>query len=382
MDQLKLAWVYRFWIVVGVVAVMPIVGYFIDTSSLAKSADAKARELEGIKTGLDAKLKGPFPNENWVNAVNEKKDLLDGQVGGAWIELYERQKPIKTFPKEVHDTFIQKGPKGDVDVATRLEYQKIFMNQYYDLIRSVDPVGLQGSKQLVILDADKVLLAKSPTWITAGFAPTVGEAWLAQEKIWILRAVMDVVRRANKDATSWNNAPVKRILTIDLFYGSEDKSARTKGANVKWDVPEEYMDPAIASTKDAQNKDSYRYLNKSKIYKPIPVRMLLHVDQRELARVLTEFGNSDIPMEVKEIEISQASEPPFTFKSKLAADKAKDKDAVEERGEALRVNDEFYNMTELVVHARAYLYAIPPKVEEQEKKAAAAKAAPAGTGAN
>jgi hypothetical protein len=371
MEQLKLAWVYRFWIVIGVVALMPIVGYFVDTAKVARNAEARKRDLESTKTNLQAKLKGPFPNEKWVDGVNVKRNELSEWVDGAWIELYTKQAPIRTFPKAVEAKFLEAGPKEKttkVESQTLLEYQRLFKSQYFELLRSIEAkstpnVSIPNTKGLVEMSPalfDQFI----PPWANDFTQPTnVPEAWLAQEDVWIVRAMMDVVKRANEGAESWSESRVKRIMDIRRGPSALDESVNEKTARL--DMPDDIIDPG-AVPKEAQAK-LLRYINKEKIYKPVPVYMHLHVDQKHLLPVLAQFGNSDVPMVVKQVEVSQHSESPPIAKA-VGKDKAKEP---EEIGEIIRKDDEYFQMTDLKVYAWAFLYLKPPKLEEEEKAAKA-----------
>ena len=80
--------------------------------------------------------------------------------------------------------------------------------------------------------------------------------------------------------------------------------------------------------------------------------MELVVDQMKLVDVLTEFANSGIPMQITQVEFSQASErPPSSVR-------ASSKQA-EATGTAPLKEDEYFHMTRLKVWARAFLYEKP-----------------------
>src|SRR5262245_27471436 len=113
MEQLKIAWIYRFWIIIGIVALMPIIGFFVDTRKLSKNAQARANFLKSTEDSLQKAAAGPNPNDNWVKGVSELKEARSQQVDVAWIDLYKRQAQLKTWPEKVRDIYLAAGPTGD-----------------------------------------------------------------------------------------------------------------------------------------------------------------------------------------------------------------------------------------------------------------------------
>src|SRR5262245_4066481 len=113
MEQLKIAWAYRFWIIIGIVALLPIVSFFVDTRKLSRNAKDRANARKGLEVSLEKAASGPNPNDNWVKGVSELKEELSKQVDVAWIDLYKRQAELKTWPARVSDVYLSAGPLGE-----------------------------------------------------------------------------------------------------------------------------------------------------------------------------------------------------------------------------------------------------------------------------
>src|SRR5262245_45028217 len=214
MEQLKIAWIYRFWIVIGVVALMPIISFFVDTTKLSRNAQARANVLKTTADNLQKAASNPNPNDNWVKGVTELKEALSQQVDVAWIDLYKRQAELMTWPENVRDIFLSAGPTGDdkVDPATRTNYQESYAPQLDALFTIVQPRGMAKSKGLVDMLPSVIYDYRAPWADLSQNPPTVKQAWLAQEDIWLLRAALGIVANANKDSTKWQESAVKKIV--------------------------------------------------------------------------------------------------------------------------------------------------------------------------
>ncbi len=368
MEQLKKAWVYRFWIVVGIVVIMPIVGFFVDTSSLARNAKDQENKLNTKKTTLASALKGPHPNEKWAAGVEVLKKALGEQVNVAWVDLYERQAKIMTWPDAVRDVYVQAGPAGDVGTNFKLDYQKLYRAQIDELFTRVNAVGPGAT---VEIPKASIITKFRPSWLTASAPPTVPQAWLAQEDVWLLRAILDVIARANKDSTKINDSPVKRILDIEIGGKAADSKLTSKGSSEQLSAPK--MGDAGAAG-PAASKADLRYIE-GQLFQQVPIYLKLTVDQRKLPAILAEFNNSDIPMQVRQVSFAAASERAPLPGAAVSA--KRDGGETGERGFARPKDDEYFNMTELDIWARAFLYKPPSEETIKAVKAAAAAQASA-----
>lgn len=364
MEQLKLAWVYRFWIIVGIVALLPIVSYFVDTRKLASNAQAQANNLKTIVTELDTAAKGSNPNEKWSEAVSVLKGELDSKVGVAHVDLYKKQVEFMTWPKAVKEAYVA---AGEVDVNTRNKYQEVFRDQFNDLLRIIDPVDQKGKGRVAVNPL--VIWKFSKSWAEEGQdPPTVAEAWLAQEDIWLVRAILGVVARANKDSTEVKDSAVKQILDIQIGDAAADFTIKQSKS------PKEQLTPRgdapVAATGTA--KGELREI-KGSLYKQIPVSITMIVDQPRLREVLAEFGNSEIPMQVKQVEFSEiAIDERDKARQGLLGETTKKTDLSQKRGLAPPKDDEFFQMAEIEVRARAIFYNKPKKIQDDEDAAKAA----------
>jgi hypothetical protein len=376
MEQLKIAWVYRFWIIIGIVAVMPIVSFFIDTRKLSQNAAARASFLKSTEDQLKKAAEKQNPNDNWVKGVQDLKEALSQQVDVAWIDLYKRQAQLKTWPEEVRDIYISAGPTGEdkVDTATRVNYQESYAVQLDELFDIVQPIGWKNSKGLVEMDSG-VIYGYRETWADSGQnPPTVKQAWLAQENIWLLRAALGVVAIANKNSTKWQESSVKRIVAINIGNtAARDSTFSSKSKPVSLQPRGGYDAPGTG-TSGGGSRDGGEI--RGKLYSEVPIHMSLVVHQPDIIPILAAFGNCEIPMQVKQVQFSEMGiADRDKARLNMMLGEAAKKGAAAALGTAPAQDDEFFQMAYVDVYARAILYKKPPKVAEEEKAVAAAKPA-------
>ena len=312
MEQLKIAWVYRFWIAVGIVLVLPIVGYFVNTRTLAASAQRRKTDLEATKTRLKSLSDQKNPNRQWADETTRRKDDLNAEVGGAWEELYKRQVQYMQWPtpqfKAVFEHPEAKTKGAPVDVL--LDYQaNFFRPQLDDLLDSVKPVSRFPKDGLVRLDEETFYKQFEPGWSGSSTPASVSEILVAQEDVWILRALFAIVRRANERATKWEESAIKRISEIEVanVKAVDDQFKASKSAVLL------SMDN-LAGGPTAKTSAPGRYLpGGTSLYRQIPVYLDMIVAQWDpekqeplIVNVLAEFANSGIPMQITQVDFVES----------------------------------------------------------------------------
>lgn len=364
MQQLKIAWEYRFWIVTGLVAILPILGYFINTRDLGNKASQRHAVLKQLKGSLEGLQTKENPNNRWVDAASALRDELKKDAHGAWWGLYRRQEPFPWpnayFKTEIGDL----GPTNErVAVEVLNRFPPAYQAQVDAVWRSVQPMGVSGSKQLVELRRDlmKPLDVWPSHWGTD--TPKLQEIWLAQEDVWIFRAVLNVIINANaktdtgEPINSWSQSRIKRVHAIAIGPdGVDDKVRSTKASLI----------PRSA----ADTKDAGYYVEKNNQFRVVPVALKLDVDQREITDILAEFGDSGMPIQITQVRFSRASERPDIVLPGAESGETKKADgkkadpkkpaAKKPLGKAPLKEDEFFHMTELEVWGRVFIYEKPP----------------------
>src|SRR3954462_13012991 len=93
-EYLKLAVKYRFWIVVAIAALMPIIGYAVAAGPINELATAKTTEIPNAEKDVKAYQSGDHPVPKWTELTTQKTEVLTGDVNRSWQKLYERQAPL------------------------------------------------------------------------------------------------------------------------------------------------------------------------------------------------------------------------------------------------------------------------------------------------
>ncbi|PQO40279.1 hypothetical protein C5Y96_01525 [Blastopirellula marina] len=190
--------------------------------------------------------------------------------------------------------------------------------------------------------------------------PTTKEVLYAQENLWVLRNIMNVIAKTNGDISSPHQATIKAIDTIE--FGREvmpirstvviPRSPLAAGGSDEYGMESGMMeDPYGGSGMGMEGMDGmgmdgmgmgpdgmpleggemdpgdYRYVDKDykklmvedlkaatteptsenyylSVAKRLPVRMRFLMDQREIDKLLVECGNADLMIEVRQVRIN------------------------------------------------------------------------------
>lgn len=189
--------------------------------------------------------------------------------------------------------------------------------------------------------------------------PTTKEVLYAQENLWVLRNIMNVIAKTNGDISSPHQATIKAIETIEFGrevmpirskvviprsplagdgtgdYGMEggmtddpygDSSMMEDGMGMGMEGMEMGPDGMPLAGMEMDPGD-YRYVDKDykklmvedlkaatteptsenyylSVAKRLPVRMRFLMDQREIDKLLVECGNADLMIEVRQVRIN------------------------------------------------------------------------------
>ena len=187
--------------------------------------------------------------------------------------------------------------------------------------------------------------------------PSVGQILYAQEDLWVLANLMDIIRQTNGDADAQYNAAVKSIDALHLGsaaggihaggdvmeiggasstlssspYG-ETSSGNTKQSGQELDFSSDgsspygsgmdtvgnsdpadnrYVDGDYAPVQGSQLRAAFKSTSSNDAFlviaKRMPVRMVLTVDVLKLPKLLGECGNAKLMFEVRQVRINPQS---------------------------------------------------------------------------
>jgi hypothetical protein len=386
MDQLKQAgefvWKWRFWFSLGLVVIFAVIVQPVGTARVKAQVQQRRQELDGALNQIRPFSMGNnHPNPQWQQKIQEKQLEADNQVGKIQEDIYLAQQKLMTWPDVVAEKF--KGrpfntPLDDDQGRFLFLYYRDFDNQVKALRLEGEPLTLNKDG---ITTTGKVVIESNalerPNWTQA---PDSQQAWLAQEQIWIQRAILQGIVRINQSAKSWYDAPVHQIVGIRLGSSAVDvKKLAETGGEVKLLAPQPIPSnnpaavppPGGAGQGGASSNTgnvTERYSEMTPESRTVPVQIALIVDQRKLPDILSGLCTIDFAFVVKEVAwnvpSSRISVPP---ELDGAMDIAK--------GEA---RSTINNAVQLLVNGDMVFYEMPMAMRQKWDAEQAAAAAPPG----
>jgi hypothetical protein len=225
---------YRFWILVGIASLMPMIAYFASAGSI-KEATAKAEgEITAAKSDVGKYTSGLIPNADYKSLTEERTAVLARSVNAAWRKLYAEQEPLLDWPDEVEADLKAWGPKwpeevDDAYIAQTINTYVQVYPQYVDRVyQSFRPFDYAEGTGLVAAPPKESLLR--PVTFSVANPPTLGKVWAAQQKLWIQNTILDVVDKVNGPAQDWDAAPIKQITALEAATPkAQDQQSAVKG---------------------------------------------------------------------------------------------------------------------------------------------------------
>jgi hypothetical protein len=223
-EYLRLAVKYRFWIAVGIAALLPLIGFFIASGPIQAEEQQKASTIKSSFDNVkkfESRAATPV-NGQYKPAVDKETALLKKDVDTSWRKLYERQAPLLTWPDEVADTipiWTRKYPEELAPNVVRdavTAYIETYEPYVESVYRSFNPFDAVTGKGIIAAPPKEALL--QPAVFTLTTPPSLGKVWAAQERLWVQGTVLDVLAKVNEraGATSWIEAPLKQVLELQV----------------------------------------------------------------------------------------------------------------------------------------------------------------------
>jgi hypothetical protein len=409
---------YHFWILCGVIAVVGLGSWYMTQASLHTEFEQNKSEIDGTYSTVQQLLGQTHPaNPNVHQGMDLRIRDLQQYVITVWQAQYDHQKTrILTWPSEltqrfrraveplrpIEARFLEFPTPSDKEIHEdhRKEYSNYIERELPKLAEVIGaqwqataPAGGFGDEgsygagggsastfgpsyggagfgpggaskraptEVAVVDWNSSnqgqLMAKF-NWSRQGGVPTTLQVLYAQEDLWVLKNLMEIIRKTNDGATERHKAYIRKIESIQIGreaagrtgqitpvgggagrMGSEGSMGTEGGSggyspdtNATADGPApssggESMygagGPGAAAVADpAENRyvdKDYKPLPASKIRsdvtsnpaevylavaKRMPVRLVCTIDQRKIHKLLAEFGNSPLTVEVRQVRI-------------------------------------------------------------------------------
>jgi hypothetical protein len=257
-DILKKAIQYRFWIAVGIAALMPMIAYFAAAGSLQEEATKKEAEIKSASTDVKQYESGVLPNGDYKTLVEARTEVLNKEVNSAWKKLYSRQEYLLDWPDEVEEYYRAWGNKWPEAVdpsfvaQTALTYAQVYPQEVEKVYKLFRPFDYEEGTGVVAAPPRDDLL-RPADFDLAKFdinnPPNYGKVWAAQQKLWIQGVVLDVVDKVNTGAEDWDAAPIKEIVALQVANPlAQDQRSIAKGETLE--LAPEIVKPGSESAAD------------------------------------------------------------------------------------------------------------------------------------
>ncbi|MBV8232750.1 MAG: hypothetical protein JO329_22435 [Planctomycetaceae bacterium] len=333
MDQLKeylrLAIKYRFWIAVGLSALLPAIAYAIGSGPIQQKAAERTAAIKQADSAVKRFMMPGIPNVHYKRQVNEKKRELTKDVYKSWKKLHARQAPLQTWPKSVEERFRAWGRKWPENVDASavqvaiIDYVTAYPRYVSDIYRSFHPFDPVEGTGIVAAPPEATLLKPAPFTIES--PPELGKVWAVQERLWVQRALLQVIADVNKDAKDWDAALIKQINNLEVGNpAAQDQISISKGLALEEArplYPPGFTPPAPTQTPGSPtpgipgagmqntNPDVVYSIktegHQSNQFKILPIRMSVLIDQAHIQDLLVALESSPMAIQVIDFEMAK-----------------------------------------------------------------------------
>ncbi len=382
MDQVKVALRYlkriHFWVICPLVTLLGIAAWYVAIGALDEEEQSQVSDIEGAYSSVTTVTsKSPHPNSNVAEGMTALIDKTRNEVKEAWenkvaqqvdvlkwpdfpwsegdknrfLRTVEPLRPIERYVTiDLEKNTIVVDSQGQLNRALRENYRDYIQTELPRLAEQAGAVWvIRGGRQLPMaeernsaivdwnpasqVDLDKKHFnAKWKSSADSAGVPTTLQVLYAQEDLWVLGHLLDIIARANKGATTRHSAAVRKIIDIKIgkdavesnveivSIGGDDKKEkkrRDKGADAssiqnpaEGRYVDENYEPLSAEVLQQfmgkAGEDSSIDLEQAHlaVAKRIPLRMKVSMDQRYINRLLVECANSELTVEVRQLTIN------------------------------------------------------------------------------
>jgi hypothetical protein len=177
-------------------------------------------------------------------------------------------------------------------------------------------------------------------WAGRAGTPSSWDVLYAQEDLWVLRAIMEIIKATNGDAMVRHNAAIKEIEFLRLgksaveggakIWRREATTGEETSAYVEPEGPSEQVEEGDMIQIRRVDPADGRYVNRDygaltgtelrqlldstspddaylRVAKRMPVRLRVKMDQRSMTQLLVACANSNLTLEVRQLSLNPSS---------------------------------------------------------------------------
>ncbi|QDT42724.1 hypothetical protein Pan241w_28120 [Gimesia alba] len=223
MDKLKPILVHKFWIILFIALLLPVIGWSMATGSLAKEIDERKAAID--KAFTDAQVPPNPPNETWSSALKEINKEKEKYIGQSHKYLWDKQKSLFVWPPDVTPLMKNTPYRGEISRVPRNLYRSAYKFEILRAHKLANPFSLKDGTGTVDISPNTIPHVPLDKWKT--LPPTSEEMWDAQEDVWLVSSILEAIAEVNKGAANISESPVRQIIQLELRGGTvgDDGSA-------------------------------------------------------------------------------------------------------------------------------------------------------------
>ena len=376
MEQLRpaLAWLktYHFWVLTGMTSLIAMISWYITSGNLRAEFHSLRSEIDGnFRMAQQPIMDHPnHPNQSFDQ---EMQKIIGGrrrQIESAWQAKYDKiRNEVFVWPDNLSEKFreftnfeqIKDSASDDpVAIAVRQDFVQLYLKEELpklaDILKSQWHAESSNSDNLALpknLNSNKRGRALRPDDIVdwdpesqkqvvfqhffwGNDTPSTREVLYAQEDLWILQSILDIIGKTNADVAVHRLAAVKSIEAIhigrDLFVAPKEKGPmarkdyfqrRRQGKTVEEKAGAD--DPAEKRYVDHLFEPIPRLTLKGPpnltftVMKRLPIKLRLVVDQTRIDELLINLADSALPIEVRQLDINPQTQGSAASKPAMGA---------------------------------------------------------------
>lgn len=214
MDKLKAALVYKFWMLLAVALLVPMIGWWMATSAISAQVGDRMTKIDGAFNSLTSS--GENPNEKWSTQIKRQMSVQELAVQQGHQNLFEGQKVLLTWPAGL--SWSSETIPTEAQITQKdIDY---YRNLYDDLIQKVheipSPIDVATGTGLVNFPFERL-----PHEDFSSFPPTRQQIVETREDMWLYSTLLTAIANVNQlvDAKTQLEAPIRQISKIELRGG-------------------------------------------------------------------------------------------------------------------------------------------------------------------
>jgi O-acetyl-ADP-ribose deacetylase (regulator of RNase III) len=396
---------YHFWVICAVVILVGLVMWTMATAELEDRTKALAGQIQKAKSDVAGLIGKPLVNTGVIEVEQKETDKVRDEAQKAWENLYNYQKEKNDWPAELgpdfHDmitTVEKQGPDAEIPRDYRELYQN-FIDQHFPKLYEIidirvhalldakgkvkpdsqgrppkeDPLSRESAEDYTMHGSGKrgdsaqrvvAPLVGKVYWNQADLrrvkgqfkegatqvvngslewdsTPSTRQVRLAQEDLWVYRALLRTIAATNSTQTYFHKMPIKRIDALDIAQAAADSFVKAEGrifnaANPGGPGAGRIQTGAQAAAgrltsssgqmlasggaggpmkSEGPSLTDYRYVNQVgrplrgdekppfEEYNMMPIHMRLLMNQRKIVNLIVNLANSSMPIEVRRVSI-------------------------------------------------------------------------------